>query len=79
MLTTSLHRCPSCGYLVEMFSDEQTVRCPRCDARVSREAAPSCVQWCSSARACLGEERWNALFGAASERCPDEPDPPERT
>lgn len=63
MLTASLHPCPRCGYRVEMFSDEQRVLCPKCKASVTRETAPSCIQWCASARQCLGEERWKALFG----------------
>jgi ribosomal protein S27AE len=63
MLTASLHPCPQCGCRVEMFSDEQRVLCPKCKASVTRETAPSCLQWCASARQCLGEERWKALFG----------------
>jgi ribosomal protein S27AE len=63
MITASMHQCPQCGYLVEMFSDEQRLTCPKCKASVVRETAPSCIQWCASARQCLGEERWQALFG----------------
>jgi len=62
MLTTSLHKCLNCGYVVEMFSDEQSVRCRSCEARVYRDASPTCAQWCSSARACLGEKRWRSLL-----------------
>lgn len=62
-LTTSLHKCPECGHEVEMFSDEQSVRCPQCRTRVTRESSPSCIQWCSKARECIGEDRWRALFG----------------
>jgi len=45
MLTASLHKCPACGYMVEMFSDEQSVRCRECGERVFREQAPTCVEW----------------------------------
>ncbi|MBE0476043.1 MAG: phosphohydrolase [Coriobacteriia bacterium] len=61
-LTASLHKCPECGYEVEMFSDEQRAICRKCRTEVSRESAPSCIQWCASARECIGEERWRALF-----------------
>jgi hypothetical protein len=27
---------------------------------------PSCIEWCASARQCLGEERWKALRGDKS-------------
>jgi NADH pyrophosphatase NudC (nudix superfamily) len=62
-LKVSLHPCPRCGYKVELFSDEQRILCPKCKTEVFRETAPSCLQWCASARQCLGEERWRALFG----------------
>ncbi len=67
-LSVSLHPCPECGYAVEIFSDEMRRRCPKCGAIVLKEEAPSCVAWCSSARQCLGEERWRELMG------PDEPE-----
>jgi DNA-directed RNA polymerase subunit RPC12/RpoP len=63
MLTTSLHKCPQCGYMVELFSDELRALCPKCKAEILREAAPNCLQWCASARQCIGEARWKALFG----------------
>jgi hypothetical protein len=62
-LTASLHPCSQCGYRVEMFSDEQRIICPRCKAEVFRDTAPNCLQWCASARQCIGEERWKILFG----------------
>jgi hypothetical protein len=30
---------------------------------VFKEKMPSCIEWCSSARQCLGEERWHQLMG----------------
>lgn len=62
-LTVSLHPCPKCGYRVEMFSDELRIKCPKCKTEVVCETAPNCLQWCASARQCIGEERWKALFG----------------
>jgi DNA-directed RNA polymerase subunit RPC12/RpoP len=62
-LRVALYKCPSCGAEVEMFSDEMKVKCPKCGAKVYREKTPSCVEWCASARQCLGEERWKELMG----------------
>jgi hypothetical protein len=28
-----------------------------------KEQLPTCIEWCSSARQCLGEDRWKALMG----------------
>jgi hypothetical protein len=63
-ITASLHPCPDCGYMVELFSDEMHARCRRCGARVERESVPSCIQWCKAAKQCLGEERWKRVMEA---------------
>ena len=62
-LRVELHKCPSCGNEVEIFSDEAKVRCRKCREIVFREKAPSCIDWCASARECLGEDRWQQLKG----------------
>lgn len=62
-LRVELHKCPGCGEEVEIFSDEVEVRCPKCRKPVYRERMPSCIEWCASARQCLGEERWRNLMG----------------
>jgi hypothetical protein len=45
---------------------------------VFREEIPSCIEWCSSARQCLGEERWHQLMGVTAkeptQEYPEEPD-----
>ncbi len=46
--------CSKCGYQAEIFSDEMRIKCPRCKSAVSRRKAPSCADWCKSARECLG-------------------------
>ena len=60
-LKMGVHKCPHCGYEVEIFSDEIRVRCPKCKRYVYRDKVPSCVDWCRYARDCLGEERWKEL------------------
>ncbi len=42
---------------------QQHVKCQRCGTKVYRDKIPSCIDWCASARQCLGEERWKALHG----------------
>jgi DNA-directed RNA polymerase subunit RPC12/RpoP len=63
-IKASLHPCPDCGYMVELFSDEMHARCRRCGARVERESVPSCIQWCKAAKQCLGEERLKRVMEA---------------
>jgi DNA-directed RNA polymerase subunit RPC12/RpoP len=62
-LRVSLHKCPNCGAEVEIFSDELKVKCQQCGEKVYKDKIPSCIDWCASARQCLGEERWNELRG----------------
>lgn len=60
-LRVAMYRCPNCGTDVEMFSDELRIRCHKCREYVYKEATPSCIDWCPSARECVGVERWNSL------------------
>lgn len=61
-LTISLHPCPNCGAMVEIFSDEQRRRCAECKTMVFAEETPSCIQWCQAARECLGPERYEEVM-----------------
>jgi len=56
-------KCPDCGYTLEIFSDEVKVKCPKCRSLVCRVRLPSCVDWCKSARECIGDEKWKELKG----------------
>lgn len=60
--TPSLIACPGCGEEVEMWSDELKAKCSRCNTIVFREDVPSCIEWCKSARECIGEEKYNRLM-----------------
>ena len=62
-LRVSVHRCPNCDAEVEIFSDEMKIKCQKCGTMVLKEKVPSCIEWCSSARQCLGEERWKQMTG----------------
>ena len=64
-LRVSLHKCPQCDHEVEIFSDELKIKCSQCGTTVYKEKVPSCIDWCASARQCLGEERWRQLQGSA--------------
>lgn len=61
-LTVSYHRCPGCGALVELFSDETQARCRACKGTVYKEQTPSCVQWCKAARECIGPQRYDEMM-----------------
>ena len=47
-----------CGEGVEIWSDETTVECKRCKRVITREMLPSCLDWCSMAKECVGKEKY---------------------
>jgi NADH pyrophosphatase NudC (nudix superfamily) len=61
--TIELIPCPRCGGEVEIFTDEQKAGCENCGATVFREASPSCIEWCSCAEKCIGEEKYKRIIG----------------
>ena len=52
-------RCRSCGYDVEIWSDEARATCPRCKQNVVREGFSSCLDWCAKGKECVGETIFN--------------------
>jgi len=70
-LRVELYKCPNCGAEVEVFSSEVKVKCYQCGEPVYREKLPSCIEWCASARLCLGEERWRRLKDGGWEELED--------
>ncbi len=47
-------KCPKCGSMIEIWSDEEKADC-KCGETVFKDAAPTCVVWCSAAEECLGD------------------------
>lgn len=53
-----LFLCPSCGWEVEIWTDEIRRACPRCGKVVTRLSEMSCIEWCKMARECIGESQF---------------------
>ena len=58
--------CPSCGTEVEIWTDELKTTCQRCKKTVTREEAPSCMEWCAYARDCVGEQAYGTYMALKS-------------
>jgi len=54
----------SCGYLVEIWSDEVSAICKKCKKEVNRQMAPSCLDWCSMAKECVGDQKYKRYLQA---------------
>ncbi|MDR4505627.1 MAG: hypothetical protein MRK01_12705 [Candidatus Scalindua sp.] len=69
-------KCPKCGSLVEIWSDEEKADC-RCGATVFKDVKMTCVVWCNAAEECVGDIvdvkkiKEEAKKKAASEGNPD--------
>ena len=48
----------SCGKEIEIWSDEAETVCPHCRKKAYRDMPPSCIDWCSVAKECLGKEKF---------------------
>ena len=74
-LKSEIRVCPQCRRPVEMFSDEEKVRC-KCGQVILREAVPCCIQWCAAAEKCLaGVLDVKELRRKLAEKAAAEPDP----
>jgi len=58
--TLAIKKCPQCGEEVELFSNDISVKCSKCGFVIYNDIA-SCVQWCTHARECVGEEMYRKL------------------
>ena len=53
-------KCPTCGEVVEMWTDEIQVTCPNCKNTILRQQdGASCLDWCKYAKECVGEKTYN--------------------
>ena len=52
-LRMALYKCPGCGAELQVFSDEDIIKCWSCGEIIYREETPACIEWCVSARSCL--------------------------
>lgn len=55
--------CKRCGAELEVWSDEARVTCPNCLTVHFNEQNLSCIEWCTMAKECVGEEVYNRLMG----------------
>jgi predicted RNA-binding Zn-ribbon protein involved in translation (DUF1610 family) len=54
--------CIHCGEEVEIWSFEAITRCPKCGGIVARLQGATCLDWCVSAKACVGEATYNRIM-----------------
>lgn len=65
--TPAYRKCPTCGAYVEVWSDEAKTKCV-CRETIFLEETPSCIQWCPTARECIGSEKYEKLVKTQKKR-----------
>lgn len=54
-------KCPNCGEDAEVWTHELSHPCQNCGTPVYRNSGPSCLEWCSHAKECVGPEIYEKL------------------
>lgn len=54
--------CAFCSAKNEIWSDEPDTLCKSCGKNITRDMAPSCIQWCPAAKECIGVEKYERLI-----------------
>lgn len=49
-------KCPFCSQELEIWTDEIKAVCSQCKKTVMRDQATSCLEWCSYAKECVGDQ-----------------------
>ena len=60
-------RC-CCGETVEIWSDEVSALCKKCDKKITRDMLPSCLDWCAMAKDCVGHEKYKRYLESKKRR-----------
>ena len=61
-------KCPHCGEETEIWTDEFEVKCQKCKKIIKREGGQNCLDWCKSAKECVGEETYKDYLKAKKRR-----------
>ncbi len=54
--------CFWCDTPNEIWSDETEITCSNCGKTISRELGTTCLEWCPSAKECVGVEKYERLM-----------------
>lgn len=67
--TPTIHEkiCPQCGEVIELFSIDTQVACEKCGF-IAYNDSLSCVQWCTYAKQCVGEEMYQQMMEIAAQQ-----------
>lgn len=60
--------CRHCGSEIEIWSDENEVRCRSCRKTTTRMIDSDCLNWCTFAKECVGEDRFRKIQAASGSK-----------
>jgi len=59
-------KCRHCGADVEIWSDETETKCKSCGQTINRMIGQTCLDWCSFAKECVGEDKYRRIKAGSS-------------
>ena len=60
--------CVYCGSRNEIWTDEPDMECKNCKKTINRDLKPSCLEWCPSAKECVGLAKYERIMKAIESR-----------
>lgn len=55
-------KCPRCGGVSEIWSDEPEIHCNFCGIELSRDMKTNCLKWCPAAKECVGSDKYEGII-----------------
>ncbi|HEX8948471.1 MAG TPA: hypothetical protein VF790_05885 [Dissulfurispiraceae bacterium] len=60
--------CAFCTQKNEIWTDEPDTVCKGCGRTITRDMAPSCIEWCPAAKECVGADKYEKLIKKLKEQ-----------
>ena len=57
-------KCPFCTSNNEIWTDETEIKCTSCKKLINRAMKTTCLDWCPSAKECIGVEKFERIMNS---------------
>jgi len=56
--------CAFCNSMNEIWTDETEIKCGHCGKTINRAMKTTCLDWCPSAKECIGVEKYERIINS---------------